>query len=103
MRSLWVGVALLGFLGAAGAEGPIVAQPCLSGREMRDIVGTDRVVSPALAVAAARRAVPGADILRAAVCRDRDIFIYVITVLRKDGRVVHVVVDGPSGKVAAVQ
>ena len=102
MRSLWIGVALLGSLSTARAEGPIVAQPCLSGREMRDI-GADRVVSPALAIAAARRAVPGADILRAAVCRDRDIFIYLITVLRKDGRVVHVIVDGPTGKVAAVQ
>ena len=102
MRSLWVGVALLGFLNSARAEGPIVAQPCLSGREMRDI-GVDRVVPPALAIAAARRGVPGADILRAAVCRDRDIFIYLITVLRKDGRVVHVMIDGPTGKVAAVQ
>lgn len=103
MRSLWVGVALLGSLSTARAEGPIVAQPCLSAREMRDMAGTDRVVSPALAIGAARRVVPGADILRAAVCRDRDIFIYLITVLRKDGRVVHVIVDGPTGKVAAVQ
>ena len=103
MRALWVGVALLGSLSTARAEGPIVAQPCLSAREMRDMAGTDRVVPPALAIAAARRVVPGADILRAAVCRDRDIFIYLIAVLRKDGRVVHVIIDGPTGKVAAVQ
>ena len=103
MRSFWVGVALLGFLSTARSEGPIVAQPCLSPREMRGIVAGNRVVAPALAIGAARRAVPGADMLRATLCRDRDIFVYVISVLRKDGRVVHVVVDGPTGKVASMQ
>jgi uncharacterized membrane protein YkoI len=70
---------------------------------MREVVATNRVVAPALAIGAARRSVPGADMLRATLCRDRDVFVYVISVLRKDGRVVHVVVDGPTGKVAAVQ
>jgi hypothetical protein len=41
--------------------------------------------------------------LRAMLCSDGDVYLYVISVLRKDGRVVHVVVDGPSGKVGAVQ
>ncbi len=103
MRSFWVGVALLGLLSTARSEGPIVAQPCLSPREMRDIVSGNRVVAPALAIGAARRAVPGADMLRATLCRDGEIFVYVISVLRKDGRVVHVVVDGPTGKVASMQ
>ena len=103
MRSFWVGIVLLGVLSTVRAEGPIVARPCLSAREMRDVVATDRVVAPAVAIGAARRAVPGADMLRATLCRDGDIFIYVISVLRKDGRVVHVVVDGPTGKVAMMQ
>ena len=103
MRSLLVGVALLGFLSTARAEGPIVAQPCLSAREMQEAAAANRVVTPALAVGAPRRAVPGADMLRATLCRDGEAFVYVISVLRKDGRVVHVVIDGPSGKVAAVQ
>jgi uncharacterized membrane protein YkoI len=103
MRWFWVGVALLGFLSTARAAGPIVAQPCLSPREMQETAATNRVVAPALAVGAARRAVPGADMLRATLCRDGEAFVYVISVLRKDGRVVHVVIDGPSGKVAAVQ
>ena len=103
MRSFWVGVALLGLLSTARSEGPIVAQPCLSPRDMRDIVSGNRVVAPALAIGAARRAVPGADMLRATLCRDGDIFVYVISVLRKDGRVVHVVIDGPTGKVASMQ
>jgi uncharacterized membrane protein YkoI len=103
MRSLWVGVALLGFLSTARAEGPIVAQPCLSPRDMRGVVANNRVVAPALAIGAARRAVPGADMLRATLCGDGNVFVYVISVLRKDGRVVHVVVDGPTGKVASMQ
>jgi uncharacterized membrane protein YkoI len=103
MRSLWVCVALLGFLSTARAEGPIVAQPCLSPQEMRKVAAGDRVVAPAIAIGAARRAVPGGDLLRATLCGDREAFVYVISVLQKDGRVVHVVIDGPTGKVAAVQ
>ena len=103
MRWLLVGVALLGFSTIARAAGPIVAQPCLSPREMQDSVAAHRVVAPALAVGVARRAVPGADLLRATLCRDGEAFIYVISVLRKDGRVVHVVIDGPTGKLATMQ
>ena len=103
MRWFWVGVALLGFLSTARAESPIVAQPCMSARDMRDVVAAGRVVAPAVAIGAARRAVPGADMLRATLCGEREFYVYVISVLRKDGRVVHVVVDGPTGKVAQVQ
>ncbi len=103
MRWLLVGVALLGCLITARAAGPIVAQPCLSPREMRDAVAANRLVAPALAVGTARRAVPGADLLRVTLCGEGGAFIYVISVLRKDGRVVHVVIDGPTGKLATMQ
>ena len=100
MRCLLVGVALLGFMTTTRAAGAIVAQPCMSSREMQDSVASNRVVAPALAVGAARRAVPGADLLRVTLCRDGEAYVYVISVLRKDGRVVHVVIDGPTGRVA---
>jgi uncharacterized membrane protein YkoI len=103
MRSFLIGVALLLSVGDSRAELRITSRPCFSQRQMQDVVSTNRVVAPALAVGAARRAVPGADMLRAMLCSDGDVYLYVISVLRKDGRVVHVVVDGPSGKVAAVQ
>ena len=103
MRLLWVGLALLGLLGAARADLRIVSRPCLSRRAMQDVVATHRLVPPASAVGAARQAVPGGDMLRAMLCSDGEVYLYVISVLRKDGRVVHVVVDGPSGKVATVQ
>jgi uncharacterized membrane protein YkoI len=102
MRPLVIGVVLLGLLSVARGEGAIVAQPCLSSREMQEIVAANRVVPPALAVGQARRAVPGADMLRASMCRDGEAIVYVISLLRKDGRVVHVVIDGPSGRVAQV-
>ena len=50
-----------------------------------------------------KQAVPGADLLRAMLCSDGEVYLYVISVLRKDGRVVHVIVDGPSGTVASTQ
>ena len=102
MRSLLVGLALLGALNAR-AEIAILAHPCLSPREMQEVVSSERVVAPALAIAAAKRAVPNAEMLRANMCRDRDALIYVISVLRKDGRVVHVVIDARSGKIGAIQ
>jgi uncharacterized membrane protein YkoI len=103
MRLFLVGVALLGLIGDTRADLRVVSRPCFSQREMQDVVTNNKVVAPALAVGAARRAVPGADMLRAMLCSDGAVYLYVISVLRKDGRVVHVVVDGPSGKVAAVQ
>jgi uncharacterized membrane protein YkoI len=103
MRWLLVGVALLGFLTTARAASPLVAQPCMSAREMRDAVAAHRLVSPAQAVGAARRAVPAGDLLRVTLCGEGGVFIYVVSVLRKDGRVVHVVVDGSTGQVASMK
>lgn len=103
MRSFLIGVALLVFVDDSRAELRITSRPCFSQREMKDAVSNNRLIAPAQAVDAARRAVPGADMLRAMLCSDGDVYLYVISVLRKDGRVVHVVVDAPSGKVAAVQ
>jgi uncharacterized membrane protein YkoI len=103
MRSVLVGLALLGFVNAARAGGTADAQSCLSARDMQEIVSSNSVVAPAQAIRQARRAVPGADMLRANLCRGGEALVYVITVLRRDGRVVHVTVDAPSGKVAAVQ
>jgi uncharacterized membrane protein YkoI len=103
MRSQLVGLALLGALSNTRAEIAIYAQPCLSAREMQEVVSTDRVLKPALAIAAARRSVPNSEMLRASMCRDQDVLIYVISVLRKDGRVVHVLIDARSGKVTDVK
>jgi hypothetical protein len=103
MRSSWIGAALLGTVGVARAEGTPAALDCLNPGDMRETVAEKRVVAPGVAVGAARHAVPGADIVRANLCRVDSRLLYVIRALRRDGRFVHVTIDAASGKVAAVQ
>ncbi len=102
MRSpaLLLAAALLAAPGPASAEGEA---GCLPPRQMQEALAEGGMVPPAHAVVAARRAVPGADVLRAALCRDGEAFVYRIMALRKDGRVVQVTIDAPSGRVRSVQ
>jgi uncharacterized membrane protein YkoI len=103
MRSFWIGAALLGTLGVVRAEGTTGALSCLNPGEMRETVAERRVVAPAMAVVTARGAVPGAEIVRANLCRAEDHLLYVIMALRRDGRFVYVTIDAASGKVKTVQ
>lgn len=96
------GIALLSLVGAAHAEGAAPSLSCMPPREMQEVLAETKIVAPAAAVITARRAVQGADLLRAALCRDGDDLIYLIVALRKDGRVVQVTIDAPSGKVKSV-
>jgi uncharacterized membrane protein YkoI len=112
MRSL--PLILLGLLAAGGAHAqappetgsrafaPVLAD-CVPPREVQDVVETSGVVAPAAAVMTARRQVPNADVVRANLCRSDNALVYVIVALRKDGRVVHVMIDGSSGRVRSVQ
>lgn len=84
----------------AAAQGD--AQGCLSSGDTSEAVAARQVVAPGAAIVLAREAVPNADVLRAALCRDPDVLVYRIVVLRQDGRVVRVTVDAPSGKVKTV-
>ena len=92
-------------IGTAQAQGaPSAAlQNCVPSREMPEVVATSGVVPPAAAVMTARRQVPNADVVRANLCRSGSGLVYVIMALRKDGRVVQVMIDGPSGRVQSVQ
>ena len=92
-------------MGAAQAQGaPSAAlQNCVPSRDMPDVVATSGVVPPAAAVITARRQVPNADVVRANLCRSPGGLVYVIMALRRDGRVVQVMIDGPSGRVQSVQ
>lgn len=78
------------------------ANGCLPPGDAAEAVGARRVVGPAQALGQARRAVPDSDVLRASLCGATEALVYRIMVLRRDGRVVHVTVDAPSGKVTAV-
>lgn len=87
---------------AQGARGQ-APRECVSPREMPEIVAASGVVAPAAAIMTARRQVPNADVVRANLCWSERVLVYVIVALRRDGRVVHVLIDGPSGQVKSVQ
>jgi uncharacterized membrane protein YkoI len=76
---------------------------CLDPGEMRETVADKKVVAPAVAVVTARHAAPGADIVRANLCRVENHLLYIIMALRRDGRFVYVTIDAASGKVKTVQ
>lgn len=85
-------------LAAVGAK----AEGCLSPAEVSEAVRSQKIVTPGQAVGVARSAVPNAEVLRAWLCREPDALVYRLTVLRQDGRMVRVTVDGSSGRVRAV-
>jgi hypothetical protein len=70
---------------------------CLSSGETLEAVSNREVVAPARAIVIAKRVVPGADVLRAALCREGDELVYRIMMLQKDGRLVRVFIKAPSG------
>lgn len=89
--------------GVAAADETRSPQGCLSPAETREAVARSEVVPPLVAVEAARAAANGGKVLRARLCRRDGVYMYVITALRRDGRVLRVRVDGGTGKVASVR
>ncbi len=102
MGMRWLGVssfALLGYLGAAPAEAAAGPEICLSPGEIQEAIAQGQVIEPRAALLVARRLVPGADVMRGRLCREDNALIYQVLVLRKDGRLVHVTIDAPSGRI----
>jgi uncharacterized membrane protein YkoI len=87
---------------AAEVEPPRApAKPvCLNAAETREAVKSRRLIEPfaALKFAAAQRK---AEALSARLCRSGDDFVYVITLLHRDGRLVHVEMEAATGKIAS--
>jgi uncharacterized membrane protein YkoI len=81
---------------AASAAKPV----CLNAAETRELVKSRRLLEPfaALKFAGAQRK---AEALSARLCRTGDDFIYEITLLHRDGRLVHVEMEAATGKIAA--
>jgi uncharacterized membrane protein YkoI len=102
MRFCLFFMACWALMGAARAQGAAALHDCVPPREMQEIVASRSVVPPAAALMTARRQVPNADVVRANLCRSDNALVYVIVALRKDGRVVQVMIDGPSGRVKSV-
>ncbi len=75
---------------------------CLSSDEMRDAVADGRVIKPAEASRHARHAAPG-EVVRIRLCRQGEDFVYVLTTLKRDGRVARVTLEGQSGKISTIR
>jgi uncharacterized membrane protein YkoI len=103
MPSVLMFIVWWGLLGAAHAQGAALPlQDCVPPRQLQEFVAMNGIISPAAAVITARRQVPNSDVVRANLCRSDNVLVYVIVALRKDGRVVQVMIDGPSGQVKSV-
>ena len=86
-------IALLAPVGGASAQ-----TDCLTAEEARDVAQTRRVITPERAARIARTSYPGHDVLRALLCRENNGYVYVVTVLTRDGRVIRTRVDANSGR-----
>ena len=85
---------------AAEVESHTVTKPvCLNAAETRELVKSHRLLEPfaALKFAGAQRK---AEALSARLCRTGDDFVYEITLLHRDGRLVHVEMEAGTGKIA---
>ena len=86
------------------AEAALHAAPaklvCLNAAETRETVKTRRLLEPfaALKFASAQRK---AEALSARLCRSGEDFVYEITLLLRDGRLVHVDMEAGTGKIAS--
>jgi uncharacterized membrane protein YkoI len=101
MRRVLLGL-ILAVSATSAARADNAEQPCLSAGDAVEIITAHEVVPPSEALLHVRRAVPDSEILRASLCRETDKLVYRILVLTKEGRVVRVTVDAPSGKVTIV-
>ena len=103
MRRALFGIGLL--IAASGSAGATERGPetsCLSSGDTVEILSAHEVVTPSEALVHVRRAEPNSEILRASLCRETDKLVYRIMVLTRDGRVVRVTLDAPSGKVVTI-
>ena len=83
-------------LPALGAETPNRARHCLNPAETREAVAKNKFTDPAAALRSAA-AVAHADPLRSRLCRWNDDYVYEITLLRRDGKVMNVFIKAEDG------
>ncbi|RBP18083.1 putative membrane protein YkoI [Roseiarcus fermentans] len=91
--------AVAGFVLAGGAHAAEVAA-CLSASDTREQVRAHKLLEPyaALKTAAQQRK---AEALSARLCVNGDDYVYEITLLHRDGRLIHVEMNAGTGKLIA--
>jgi len=75
---------------------------CLSKVEQRAAISHGQTVTLAAAIRSARGTVRGRgsrEVVDARLCREKNVLVYVLTVLARDGKVTQTAVDATSGKV----
>lgn len=92
---------------ALGASAAVAADrravpACLSSGDTTEAVASHEIVAPRDAIRTARRAVPNAEVLRAALCRRGEALVYIVLLLQRDGRVARLEVDARSGHTARI-
>lgn len=86
--------------GVSGASAQPMRRQCLSPAETLTVIAENRLAQPRDTLGKAAREAR-AEPLGARLCRWDEDFVYEITLLRADGRVLRVFVDAASGKVVA--
>jgi uncharacterized membrane protein YkoI len=84
---------------------PADAEPrmrCLTRDQQRTAISERRAVSLAAVRKSVRARVPG-EMVRARLCQEPERLIYLLTVLPRDGKVRHVIVDAKNGAVVSVR
>lgn len=84
--------------GVVAAQSPPHKRQCLSPTETLSVIAENSLARPRDTLSKAAREA-GAEPLGARLCRWDEEFVYEITLLRSDGRVLRVFVDAASGKV----
>ena len=85
---------------AAEAHAAVAKPSCLNASDTRDQVKAHKLLEPyaALKFAAQQRK---AEALSAKLCMSGDDFVYVITLLHRDGRLIHIQMEAGTGKLIA--
>lgn len=99
-RGLITAIALVAFSSMTLAS-PAAAEDesaCLTNKQRRAVIASGQVVPLATAIRAAHRR--HNEVVKARLCRSPNGFVYLLTLLARDGKVTHVTVDAASGKLA---
>jgi uncharacterized membrane protein YkoI len=97
--------AFVAFLACGSALGVEAARPplaCLNPADAREALTRNKFTDPAAALRSAA-AVAHADPLRSRLCRWNDDYVYEITLLRRDGKVMRVVIKADDGSLVTAR
>ncbi len=96
----YAGLALAFGLAAAApalAAAPLPEHECYSAAQSRERIAARKLVEPFRLMAGAANRFQ-AEAIGAKLCRWKEVFVYEITLLRRDGRVIHVFTNAASGQ-----